>query len=103
MGAPIKNVIKDEVETSTKKKVSKDGELGEEYIIRSLKSIENRRTQRQDEDEDQLFGRQIATTLHRLTSRQKATAKLRIQQILIDVEFLDETQPAKNHYNLGFR
>lgn len=64
-----------------KKKISKDDEIGE-CIIQSLKSIEeNRRVlaQKQEEDEDQLFGHQIAITLHRLTSRQKAMAKLRIQ------------------------
>ena len=79
-----------------KKKISKDDEIGE-CIMQSLKSIEeNRRAlaQNQEEDEDQLFGRHIAVTLCRLTSRQKAMAKLRIQQVLIDVEFPEETNVA---------
>ena len=70
-----------------------------EYIVQSLKSIEDRRAQRQvvSDDEDVLFGRQIAATLHRLTSRQKAVAKLRIQQVLIDVEFPDEPPSASRY------
>jgi hypothetical protein len=74
---------------SKKKKMSKDDEIGE-CIIQSLKSIEENRhalAQKQEDDEDQLFGRQVAITLHRFTSRQKAMAKLRMQQVLIDVEF----------------
>ena len=65
--------------------------------MRSLKSIEENRcalVQKQEEDEDQLFGRHIAVTLRRLTSRQKAMAKLCIQQVLIDVEFPEETNVA---------
>ena len=55
-------------------------------IISSLRSIGDKRAQRQDE-EDELFGRQVGATLRR---RQKSQAKLRIQQILMDVEFPDE-------------
>ena len=85
-----------------KKKISKDDEI-DECIIQSLKSIEeNRRAlaQKQEEDDDQLFGRQIAITLHRLTTKQKAIAKLRIQQVLIDVEFPEETNVANSYYQI---
>ena len=58
-------------------------------IISSLRSIGDKRAQRQDE-EDELFGRQVGATLRRLSNRQKSQAKLRIQQILMDVEFPDE-------------
>ena len=67
-------------------------------IISSLKSISEKREQRRD-DEDELFGRQVAATLRRLTSRQKAQAKLRIQQTLVDVEFPDEQLSASNHFS----
>ena len=40
-----------------------------------------------DPDEDDLFGRQIAATLHRLSNKQKAICKLQIQQVLLNVEF----------------
>ena len=42
-------------------------------------------------DEDTLFGLQVAATLRRLTSKQKATAKIRIQQVLLEIEFPTET------------
>jgi hypothetical protein len=41
------------------------------------------------EDESTLFGRQIAATIRRLSHHQQAVAKLRIQQVLLDVEFGD--------------
>ena len=72
----------------------------DEYIIQSLKSLEERRAQRQvgQEDEDELFVRQVAATLRRLANRQKAMTKLRIQQFLVDAEFPDEPQAANNYY-----
>ena len=85
-----------------KKKISKDDEIGE-CIIQSLKSIAENRcalAQKQEEDDDQLFGRQIAITLHRLTTKQKAIAKLRIQQVLIDVEFPEETNVGNSYYDI---
>lgn len=36
------------------------------------------------------YGLEIAETLHRFTPRQRALAKLRIQQVLLEVEFPDE-------------
>ena len=38
----------------------------------------------------ELFGKQVAAVLCRLTPRQKAIAKLHIQQILTDIEFPDQ-------------
>ena len=75
----------------------------DEYIIQSLKNIEERRAQRQvgQEDEDELFSRQVAATLHRLANRPKAMVKLRIQQLLVDAEFPDEPQ-ASNTYYVGY-
>ena len=44
-----------------------------------------------NDNEDELFGQQVAATLQRFTNCQKATAKLRIQSVLVDVKF-----PAKD-------
>ena len=39
------------------------------------------------DDEDDLFGRQVSATLHRLSKHQKAIAKLQMQSVLLNVEF----------------
>ena len=54
-------------------------------MLRNLKNLEKKSAQKEDEDE--LFGKQIAATLRRLTYRQKAHAKMRIQGVLLDIEF----------------
>ena len=77
------------------------GEVVEEvenYLLCSLSdvggssikaSIDERRALlgRPEEDAEELFGRHIAANLRRLTNRQKAEAKVRIQQVMIEVEF----------------
>jgi hypothetical protein len=40
-------------------------------------------------DEDELFCLSVAASLRRFNSQKKALAKLRIQQVLYDVEFHD--------------
>ena len=39
------------------------------------------------DDEEYTFGRSVALTLKRLEVKQKAQAKIRIQQLLYDIEF----------------
>ena len=58
-------------------------------ILKSLKILEEtvHEQQRVVEDEDELFGKQVAMVMRRLTSKQKAMAKLQIQQVFLDVEF----------------
>ena len=58
-------------------------------ILKSLKALEEtvQEQQKVGEDEDELFGKQVAMVMRRLDSKQKATAKLRIQQVFLDVEF----------------
>lgn len=58
-------------------------------ILKSLKTIEETVQEHQKviEDEDELFGKQVAMVTRRLDSKQKATAKLRIQQVFLDIEF----------------
>ena len=41
-------------------------------------------------DEEELFGRHITAVLRRFPARQKATAKLKIEQILVDIEFPED-------------
>lgn len=58
-------------------------------ILKSLKTLEEtvQEQQRVIEDEDELFGKQVAMVMRRLTCKQKAMAKLKIQQVFLDVEF----------------
>ena len=72
-----------------KKKVKAGNDI-EELIVRNLHDL-NQRKKRVDEDE--LFGRSIAATLRRFSYRQKAHAKLKIQSLLLGIEFPDETFP----------
>ena len=60
-----------------------------QLILKSLKALEETVQEQQKviEDEDELFGKQVAMVMRRLNSKQKATAKLRIQQVFLDVEF----------------
>jgi hypothetical protein len=44
---------------------------------------------KQTSDEDELFCLSVAASLRRFNSQKKALAKLRIQQVLYDVEFLN--------------
>ena len=79
---------------SKKRKTSRGGDDVDDMIFKSLKGIEERRQEkrsRQVEDEAELFGRLVASTLRRLSGRQQASAKLKIQQLLMDIEFPDES------------
>ena len=63
----------------------------EEAILENLKKLRERRQSLSLEDE--LFGRHIAATLHRLDPRRKAMAKMQIQQLLFSLEFGDQAGP----------
>ena len=69
-------------------------------ILESLKHVWDQPSHIAEEDEDGLFGRQLAATLRRFPSHQKAAAKLKIQQILLDTEFgSDMSLEATPSYN----
>ena len=51
-------------------------------ILRQLKET------REEDDEDHLFGLSIAATLKKLEPQKKSLAKLRLQQVLYEVEYL---------------
>ena len=68
-------------------------------ILESLRHVWDQPSHTAEEDEDGLFGRQLAATLRRFPSHQKAVAKL-IQQILMDIEFgTDMSYEATPSYN----
>lgn len=46
--------------------------------------------QNQSPDEDELFCLSVAASLRRFSPQKKALAKLRIQQVMYDVEFLNQ-------------
>lgn len=56
-------------------------------ILKCLKHFDEKQPQQRVLDEEELFGMHIAAVLRRLTNRQKAMARLKIQQVLTDVEF----------------
>lgn len=57
-------------------------------IVRNLEELCQHRTSSAT-DEDELFGKTVAATLRRFDLRKKAMAKLRIQTVLMDIEFPD--------------
>ena len=84
MGFPVESSTEPCKQACPKKKKRKI----EDVMLRNLANLEKKSAQKQDEDD--LFGKQIAATLRRLTYRQKAHAKMRIQGVLLDVEFSAE-------------
>jgi hypothetical protein len=54
-------------------------------IFKCLKHLDDKQPRLLDEEE--LFGMHIAAVLRRLSNRQKAMARLKIQEVLTDVEF----------------
>ena len=71
----------------------------DEAIIKSLKDLEERRTRR-EVDENESFGRHIGAVLRRFSPRQQAQARLRIEQVLIDVEFPDDAHTPMHYSTL---
>lgn len=83
---------------STEPEVSKNVRKRKVYdvdkeIVSSLKCIQERWSRRDADskqiplDEEGHFGNQVAATLRRLTTKQKAIAKLQIDQVLVNIEF----------------
>ena len=70
----------------------------DDALIRHLQEKAEARKKRQEETEDDHFSRHVAGVLKRLPSRAKAIARLRIEQVLLDVEF-PEPQSFQTPYN----
>ena len=73
-----------------KKKVEKGSEV-DEVILGSLRDLHERRSRRGVADEHELFGQHIAAVLRGFNRRQQVQARLRIEQVLIDVEFPEDS------------
>ena len=72
--------------TSVKRKKFSKKDKVDEYILESLKGLQEKRACR-EEDQDELFGRQVAAKLRGLPEWLNAQAKINILQLLMDIEF----------------
>jgi hypothetical protein len=74
-----------------RRRVDRQGDQENEAISQSLKQVANaftaRTAQMKEPSADELFGQSIGKALGRLNPRQSAIAKMKIQQVLVDVEF----------------
>ena len=62
-----------------------------------LQGQAEKRQQRQQLTEDDLFGRHVACVLKRLNNRAKATARLQKEQVLMDCEFPEPLAHASSY------
>ena len=60
----------------------------DDLLIKNLKALEE---PTKVEDEEDLFGRQMVITLRRFPARERAKAKLKMQSLLVEIEFPDLT------------
>ena len=58
-----------------------------EAIVNSLNGLMEIRKQKQQKDEESLYADHIAAILRRFTPRQKALARVQIDQVLFNIEF----------------
>ena len=73
------------------KKTKKSSTPTEDLELEILKEL--RRNQSDAPDEDDLFGQSIAATLKKFNAQQKALVKMRIQQLLYEVQFCPPQPP----------
>jgi hypothetical protein len=65
----------------------------EQAILESMNKFHASNVSHQESDDDAHFGRQVTSTLRRFSNQQKALAKVRIQQVLMEVEFDSSPSP----------
>ena len=70
----------------------------DEVILGSLWDLHERRSRRGVADEQELFGQHIAAVLRGFNCRQ-VQARLRIEQVLIDVEFPEDSVMCPGAYS----
>ena len=71
----------------------------EELMITELKEIQKRRTAKELTDDEGYFGQHVAATLRKFNDRQKAIAKIQIEQLLVNIEFPSDPYPKfHQHY-----
>ena len=75
---------------SKKKKIDRGTDI-DEAIVASLKELRERHVARSAViDEQVIFGKHFSAILRRFTPCQQAQARLRIEQVLVDIEFPEE-------------
>ena len=62
----------------------------DELLVQSINMLQESRKKKEELDDEGHFAHHVAATLRRFNSRQKAVAKLRIEQVLVDVEFTQD-------------
>ena len=67
-------------------------------IIRQLKGLEK---QGQELDEEDHYGQSVAGTLRKMSPEQRALAKMRIQQILYEIQYSMPQAPYPGNYHQG--
>ena len=90
--SPVPSASSSDVLLPPAKRKKGKGDEVDDVILGTLKSLQERRRGKDQQqcDEEGHFGQQIAATLRRFTPRQKALAKLQIEQVLFSVEFPPE-------------
>ena len=68
------------------KKRNRDG-FKEAMLLHLKEQAQERRRRREEELNEEHFGRHVAAVLKRLPNRVKATARHRIEQVLLDADF----------------
>ena len=85
LSQPSSSKLKESLQASKMKRKRDDQEV-DDLLIKNLKALEE---PTKLEDEEELFGWQMAIILRRFTARQRAHAKLKIQSLLVEIEFPD--------------
>lgn len=71
----------------------------DELLINSISMLQENKRRKKELNEEGHFGYQVAATLRRFSPRQKAVAKLRIDQVLLDIELTPEQFFTPNSYH----
>ena len=79
-----------------KKRKTKD--VFEEAVLLHLHKAEERRQSRQEKTDDDHFALHVGAVLKKLPPGQKAVARVKIEQILLDAEYHGPSTPPSIHY-----
>lgn len=65
--------------------------------VEILKELRREQTSTNPPDEDELFGQSVGATLKTMAPQQKSLAKLRIQQVMYEIQYCN-AQPSPSSY-----
>ena len=82
----VASVVTDSPPVIKKRKLNSSKDVNE-AIVSSLNGLMEFRKQKQQKDEESLYADHIAAVLHRFNPRQKALARVQIDQVLFNIEF----------------